>query len=544
MISKRIRMAHKAIAANLLLPSALLLTAGCSSIIDAHSQKKELMAEYRSGNFAEAEKRAADKADSRQGSGDELMWRLEEGSASFDAGNNKQAITALDQAEALTKEFDQRAEVSARDAGAEAGSAMTNPNAIPYRGFCYDRIMLNTMKALAYFADGNADGALVELRRLREVQKQISRRFADDIKKEEQEIVKAQAENARQTQSLGGGPRYSPSPRTATPQPATIQGTGAEQLVHRQKLENNPVDVASNDGLGFSQLKKNPEIAAAWTETLEKSAKTYGSLMNPFAVYMSALGYLYEKNYAEALVDFRNLYRIAPDNPLLLRDYVTVAHAIGDQTPPELAAVKPWGYPLDRNIVYVIFANGSAPALRQVKFQIVLPWVGYTGLAFPRYEYYPAPYQNLVLTVNGQNLNTVTVGDMDAVAAEEYRQRMPVMITRIVISYLVKETASMIATQAAMQANNAAGIGAYIATGIYKYLFNTADTRCWEMLAKQYQIAHFPIPVDRVVKIMPEPSAGGSAPSLITLKPGTRFAVIYVRAVTHGPLQIKTCEFN
>jgi len=463
------------------------------------------MASYLTGNPQAAEKMAAEGVENRVGTGDELMWRLEDGNLKFENGNYADSLKTFEASEAIIKEFDQRATVSMRDVGSEAGSAMTNPAALPYRGFYYERILLNTVKALDYFALGNPGDAMVELRRLREYQKQLTKQFAEDLKAEEKEIAKGKQVSSQQA------------------------GCG-----------NNAK--AQNDALSFANLQKTPEIAAAFKETTQKAANAYGALLNPFAVYMSALGYYCENNYAEALVDLRALYKMNPSNPLFARDYATVGRALNEQFPnPDLNKIQPWPYSLKRNIVYVIFANGRGPALYQVKFHMVLPWVGYTGLAFPRYQFFPALWQGLGISAGGASLRTIPVADMDAIAADEYNRRLPVMITRIVVSYLVKETAALAATQAA-QGNDYAYVGTLIATGIYKYLFNTADTRCWETLPKEYQMVHFPIPADRRISLMPFPAGPGSQPTVINLKNNTQVAIIYVRSV-NGPLYIKVSEF-
>lgn len=482
------------------------LLCGCSSIVDGHTQKAPMMAQYLTGNPKEAEKEFTERAADRTGTGDELMWRLDEANVKFENGDYPGSLKAFERSEALVKDFDSRATVSVRDVGAEAGSAMVNPNAIPYRGFCYERILLNTVKALDYFALGNPADAMVELRRLREYQKQLSKRFADDLKAEEKEIQ---------------------------------QGTQASAQQMGAKATS-----AQTDALSFGSIQKTPAIAEAVAETDRKAANAYGALLNPFAVYMSALGYYAENNYAEALVDLRSLYKMSPNNPLFVRDYVTVGRTLSENFPDaSLHRIQPWSYSLKNNIVYVIFANGQGPSLYQVKFEMVLPWVGYTGLAFPRYAYHPALWQGLAITAGGVTERTIPVADIDAVAADEYRRRLPVMITRIVISYLVKETAALAATEAARHnGNEYAYWGTMLATSIYKYMFNTADTRCWETLPKEYQMLHFPIPANRQVGILPFPAAAGSQPTVIHLKNTTRFAIIYVRSV-NGPVSIKVCEF-
>ncbi|MCX6983351.1 MAG: hypothetical protein NT118_01180, partial [Lentisphaerae bacterium] len=131
---------------------SLVFATGCSSVFTARSQKEDLMKVYASGDYEKAVLLVNKKADDRAGTGDELMWRLEQGKIKFDAGDYKGSLMAFEKCETLIKEFDDRATINAREAGAETGSAFTNQNALPYRGYNYDRILLNTYKALDYFA--------------------------------------------------------------------------------------------------------------------------------------------------------------------------------------------------------------------------------------------------------------------------------------------------------------------------------------------------------------------------------------------------------
>lgn len=483
--------------------AALMLSCGCSSIIDAHKQKAPLMEHYNNARLTEAVTVVNEKLEDRKDTGDELMWALEAGAINFDAGDYPAGLKAFEQAEKIIEAFRQRADISARDAGAEAGSAFTNLNALPYKGFCYDIIMLNVYKALTYYAMNNPDAAMVELRRLRDTQKELFKRYESELEEQRKEIDKEREEMRQNSQGLEQG--------------------GGE--------------------INSDTIMKSEQIATAMKALEEKTANTYGNLMNPFATYMSAIGYYYEKNLPEALVDLRNLYAMNNSNVLTNRDYLTVAKHLADPIPEPLQKLTPYDHPLQNNIVFVIFANGRGPALVQEKFWLILPWVGYTGLAFPRYEYHTPFYSGFTVSASGTQYPGVEVADMDKIASQEYKDRLPLMITRIVISYLVKETASLVATQAAMQANAWAGAAAYVGTGIYKYLFNTADTRCWETIPRQFIMTHLPIPKNRELTITTLPEGLNSKSFNIRLKDSTRFAIVYIRSVDAVILTQKVCEF-
>lgn len=485
--------------------TALVILCGCTSIIDARKQKKELTTAYKTGDLKKACQIACEECEDHKDTGDSVMWFLESGLIKFDSGDYANSLKDFEAAENKISDFEERATVNARGSGAETGSAVTNPTAIPYKGLYCDRILLNIYKAMVYLAMKDPDAARVEMRRMRDVQKRIEKQFSDEIERQRKITEEANRKNISQ----------------------------GEKLAKKEK----------NGNVNFDMLLKNPDVKKAYEASAVKAEKAYGNLMNPFATYMSAIAYLSENNYSEAFVDFRNLYRMNPNNPMTNRDYATCARVIGSYVPKKLAKIPSWNYPLNDNIVFVVFANGYAPALKQTKIQLILPYVGYTGIAFPQYEYFKRSIKNITISSGGKLYTTAQLVDMDSVVAEEYHKRLPTMITRLVISYLVKETASRVAVQLAQQQGAAAGLIAYSATGLYKYLFNTADTRCWETLPGEYQMTHFPIPKDRKVKFK-APSGKSEKEISIDLQKKARLVIIYIRGLNKRIISVKTFQLN
>ena len=225
---------------------------------------------YEQGKYQEAALALTEKAKDREDTGDELMWRLEEGSIYFAVGDYKQSLEAYSRAEAILEDYAKRADYNARRGGAEAGAVLTNANALPYKSNYYEAILLNAYKALDYFALGDSEGARVELRRMYFNQKRV-------IDLHQQEIDETQR--------------------------------AADKKKYKQKQVMNRVK-------GFDQIQKS-------LKGFEN--KTYGNYAVPFATYLSAIGYLSESDYDSATVDFRNLYQMAPGNVQIQRDYVTCA---------------------------------------------------------------------------------------------------------------------------------------------------------------------------------------------------------------------------
>jgi len=481
----------------------------CSSIVDARKQKQSYMQQYYSGDVTLAAQGLNEKSESREGTGDELMWLLEAGTANLTADNYQKSLYLFEQSEHLIRDFDDRAVINARAAGSEVGSMVTNLNALPYQGMYVDRVMLNAYKALDYFFMNQPESAQVELRRMREAQKNVVLQFEDEIWHSQQQIEAQISANQQKSRSLGN----------------------------------------QNTQLPFSSIVKNPVVNEAYQVSASKENKYYGNLANPFISYFSALGYLMENNYSEALVDFRHLYRMNPNSTMIQKDYVTAAKQITSEIPEELASVKAYPYSLNHKIVYIVFFNGRAPALKQEKFQIILPYVGYTGIAFPRYEYFPAVLSRLDIqySLNKQQLisRTEKIADFDAIVSQEYHDKLPTMITRLVLSTLTKEMASYAAVRVARRSSGEVALVTYLLTGLYKYIFNTADTRSWETLPKEVQISHIPMPDNGLLSIHPRSILAKATDQKIIeirVKQETNMAIIYIRALSANKLIYKLIE--
>ncbi|MDD3117314.1 MAG: hypothetical protein PHO45_08130, partial [Victivallaceae bacterium] len=119
--------------------AGIVFFTGCSSFVNAHRQKEQLMSYYLSGRNEQTKQIIDDKLRSTSGAGDEVMWLLEAGSFNFNTGNFAASLENFRSAEKLIAEYDERAVVSIRDAMSESATTLTNLNTLSYRGFCRDR---------------------------------------------------------------------------------------------------------------------------------------------------------------------------------------------------------------------------------------------------------------------------------------------------------------------------------------------------------------------------------------------------------------------
>lgn len=471
----------------LALLAAGLLAGGCSTVENNHRQKIPLMTAWTAGDSVTAQQIAEDKVKSRTGTGDELAWRLEAGTLAFTFGKYADAIAEFSASEQLISDYDARATVSARDVGSEAGGALSNLNALPYRGWCRDRMGLEVYKSLAYLGQGREDAFRAQVKRLRERQKEIQEEYAKYFEQENAEIAKAKKDNP---------------------------GAAAK---------------AESDGSEQSLVAKNPNYAQSLAEMRAVAHKGYGNFLNPLALYLSALGNIRDGNWDNARIDTERLYQALPANPFVGALHTTTLRNAGRPVPASLSATPPLPYPIDRDCLYVIFANGQGANFQQqdIKWPVMVAW--------PVCEFHPSAYSGAQIIAGGQTVSTAPLADMDAILAEEFDQRLPGIITRTVISTLIKEGAYRGGQIAAVHASNDWRVQAisFVAVTLvgsaYRYAMNTADTRSWETLPKEFQVAQLPMPADRKVHINLTGAFGG--PSFDVAIPATcRSAILYVSA--------------
>ena len=479
--------------------AAGLLAGGCSTIENSHRQKEPLLAAWMAADTAAAQSELASKVRSRTGTGDELVWRLEAGTWAFAFGRYADAVAEFAAAERVIADYDERASVSARDVGSEAAGALSNLNVLPYRGWCRDRMALEIYKSLSYLGQGREDAFRAQVKRLRERQKEIQEDYAKFFEQEKAEIDKARADN-----------------------PAAA----------KQADEQGSVSAISGNA-------QNAEFTQSLAEMRQIAHRGYGGFLNPLALYLSALGNLRDGNWDNAAIDTKRLHEALPANPFVNAFHATTLRNAGRPLPAELSTTPAFPYPMDRDCLYVIFANGRGAAFRQISiyWPIMVAW--------PACEFYHPPFSGAQVSGGGQTVTTVPLADMDAILAQEFEQRLPGIITRTLLATLIKEGAYRGGQWATLHASNdwrvqAVSFAAVTVAGTaYRYAMNTADTRCWELLPKEFQVAQLPMPADRKVRV----SLGGRTMD-VAVPAGCRSAVLYVSAPSQSNVRCSVLPFS
>ena len=237
----------------LLLPALLLQGCASSSLFmpypsQAESWRSSLSAGTASGLATPLASKAAGK--------DNLLYLQEMGRLEQLAGNHDASLNAFSQAIADYEAGEADARIQASGLAAGTASLLTNDNALPYPGYPYERIFVHAYQAFNYLAQGNREGAQVELRRAALEQRQAELENEKRIAKAEEE---AQQKN---------------------------------------------VDLSSYDGY-FQGLN----TAAAGVRSAVNNAWTF---------YLSGVIWEASGDFNAALVDYKNALQVVPDSDLLI----------------------------------------------------------------------------------------------------------------------------------------------------------------------------------------------------------------------------------
>jgi hypothetical protein len=157
-----------------------LLLVLAAAVMSGCGVKSSFITPYRAGQYQQAAVDATQVAESAS-KGDSVYYRLEQGAILRAAGQIEQSNKAFDIADDTIHKYDDEPEVKLSQ---ETAAAFTNLSTLEYRGFCYDRIMLNVYKALNCMELGKLDAARVELARVYERQKEAVDRYAKKIEKD------------------------------------------------------------------------------------------------------------------------------------------------------------------------------------------------------------------------------------------------------------------------------------------------------------------------------------------------------------------------
>jgi len=443
-----------------------------------YQEQNRVIQYWNQGNLTNAVVEATKQADKNANNKDAIIWRLEQGAVLRANGQYEDSNKAFEAAQGKIDDYAQKAKVRLSQ---ETGALLSNQAELDYEGRAYDGIMLNTYRALNYLALGEPDKARPEL--IRAYQRQ-----QDAVQDNQKRIEKVQDEAARNKDSAA-------------------------------------IKRAQNDPGLQSQIQN--------ASTNLNDLKPYAAYVNPFTVYLDGLFFMTDaadnSDLERARKSFERVVDFAPDNHYVKQDLTMVDGLIN-------------GQPLAPT-TFVIFETGCAPVRDQVRISIpiIVTKVSYIGAAFPTLKPQGNYVPGLTVTADGKNFGTSLVSDMDSVIGLDFKNEMPIVITKTIAATVVKGVAAYAANQAAGQQNEWAGLLTQIGTAIYQAAVNIADERTWTTLPKQFQACHFPTPPDRRIELK-TPGERQNMP--VTIGGGT-INLIYVKSINaNSPLLVSQMKLK
>jgi hypothetical protein len=463
--------------------AALLLGAGCQT----YNQQNKGGSPWKAGNAEEAAAEFTKTAEKNKDNKDTVIWRLEQGYALHATAKFGDSLKAFQAAEDKIAQYDERAKVKL---GNETGAMLSNQANLPYEGRDYDRVLLNTYKALDYLALGQPDNARPELIRAYQRQQDAVANNQKRIEKEQEDIRKAkeQADNQSAAQSV-------------------------------------------------EKAKQDPKVSAAMDANFKELAtiKAYADYVNPFPVYLDGIYFMHlaadASDKERARKSFERVRGLSGDNAYIRRDLEIAEKVAAGQPAPAMT--------------YVVFETGSAPWRDQFRIDLPVFFIGsgnvpYVGAAFPKLALDGNYVSGLTAATTAETNTVVTLSSMDSVVGQDFKNELPTIITKTLLSTTIKAAGAYAVNKAASDQNAIGGLFAKIVTAAMQAAVNIADTRTWTTLPKEYQFCSFPTPADQKIELS-LPNGQRSSLSVET----NSVNLIWVRSVNPGtPLIVHTTKLK
>ena len=400
-----------------------LLLGGCASrwqdlFVSYSDQMVPLRNQLLLGHAAEALPKVRE---STPGDDTYVLDQLEKGRIAWLAGQDgvsKQGFAAADSRLAWE---DNQARYRLSQGLAQAGSLLTNDQTMAYRAPDYERTMLHHYLALNYLQRGDAEGALVEVRRANQVQERALKARADEVRKAKEKSEESEADGEMRQLMSRGAPEL-------------------DRLIGQVKN-------------GFQ---------------------------NAYTFYFSGVLYEAAGDLNDAWVDYQRGYQIAPDNQSLQDALLRLARLRGSpeelkETEQRMGRKAP---PLakDQGQLVVLFEDGLIPARREIF--LPLPISTSSGdfrtftVAVPYYDNRASDTGPLTVSVGKQAGRTSSLVRLESLAAKDLQERLPGMLTRQALRLVAKEQVRRSAAKEGGDVGN-------ILVGIFNTLSERADTRSW-----------------------------------------------------------------
>jgi len=379
---------------------------------------------------------------------DDLLWYLDAGLISRYAQDTNATIYFFDKSEDKIKQYDK--EVLAGTLLANAGAILTNDTFMDYRPKIYEGIMVNTYKGLSFMDKGDMSNARIEFNRALERQRRAKEFFAKEIKQEKKKIEAQEA-----------------------------------QKIKKKKLNVAQVQkVSSNDNTKDAIEKRYSNLFAF---------KPYPDFVNPFSSYMAGLFFISVHDYAKATDILKETYGMIKSNEAGA-DYVKRDLKYAIKASSSLNSSS------DEHFAWVIFENGEGPSKKENRFDIPLFLVtnrlSYAGIALPTFQENQAAYSYLTIYDGNKSVRTKKIASMDKIIKTEFKKRFPAVMTRAI-------TRTVAQSLMQYELNRQGGLIGLIGA-VYQGFMNRADTRQWNTLPKNFQIARIALSSPKLSIVSPD----------------------------------------
>lgn len=377
----------------------------------------------------------------------DLLWNYKAGTIAILNAKYKDSIFYFDRAEELIKKYDE--EVLASKALANIGAILTNDRFMDYRPKIYEKIMVNSIKGLDFIFQKDKNNARIELNRALVRQERAVEFFKKEISKLKQEMEK----------------------------------------------EKESKDANKTARVDYNKIIKNKKT----TDPIEKKYKNlfafkpYRDFVNPFVTYLSGIYFLASNDYRKATDLLKESYGmikgIDDGDKYVLSDF-KLASRLKSSTKSR-----------KEHYVWIIFFNGLGPIKEELRIDIPLFLftndVAYTGIALPTLKIRKKAFEYLEIKVPGYNkIRTKTITSMDRIIKAEFKKRFPYIMQRALIRTVVQTVIQKQVNDKLEKGMMGAGpFGYLLAKGITagaQYMLTRADTRMWDSLPKEFQVARVP----------------------------------------------------
>jgi len=418
---------------------ASMLLSGCASSIQnlgKSSNFQEAKKAHTKKEFVQVYKKY--KEDNKT---DDLLWNYEVGTVGCYIDNYKDSINYFDNAENLIKKYDE--EVMASKLLANVGSLLTNDTFMDYRPRIYEKIMVNTYKGLDFILLGDFQNARIEFNRALVRQDRAKDFFQKEIELKKKEIEKE------------------------------IEKESESEL----KKKGKKVNQSSMNSI-VENKKTNDVIEKKYSNLF--AFKPYPDFVNPFTTYLAGIYFLNIGDYSKATDLLKECYGMVKglDNG---DKYVLDDFKLADRMKSSIRK-------RDEHYTWVIFLNGEGPIKKELRINVPLflvtnsKKVRYTGIALPTLKMRQTAYTNLIILNGKEKRETKKFASMDRVVKTEFKNRFPLVVARAL-------TRTVVQTIMQKQLQDKVGNLGGILGALYQGVMNRADTRIWERLPKEFQVA-------------------------------------------------------